>query len=159
MKNRPTQVYWKLNDSTRKNRYPLPMIGELINGLKKSKVLSNMDIQWGYNNVRIKEGDEWKAVFHITRGLFEPTVMFFRLCNSLATFQVFMNEIFAELIREGSVKVYMDDTLVSMDMMKEHQETNWRVFHILQENKLYREVWIWERGDWVPWGDHQKWLN
>jgi hypothetical protein len=74
---------------------------------------------------------------HTTRGLFEPTVMFFGLCNSQVTFQAFMNEIFAELIREGTVKVYMDNILVSMETMEEHQETNWRVFQILQENKLY----------------------
>jgi hypothetical protein len=100
-KNRPTQGYWKLNEFTRKNRYPLLLIRELINGLKKNKVLSKMDIQWGYNNIRIKKGDEWKATFHTKRGLFELTVMFFGLCNSLATFQAFMNEIFADLIREG----------------------------------------------------------
>jgi hypothetical protein len=51
-KNRPTQDYQKLNDSTRKNQYPLPMIGELIKGLKKSEVLLKMDIQWGYNNIK-----------------------------------------------------------------------------------------------------------
>jgi hypothetical protein len=124
MKNRPTQDYRKLNNSTRKNQYLLPMIGELVNGLKKRKVLLKIDIWWGYNNVRIKEGDEWKAMFHTTRGLFEPTVMLFGLCNSPETFQAFMNDIFAELIREGLVKVYIDDILVSTDTMEEHWETN-----------------------------------
>jgi hypothetical protein len=74
------------------------LIRELINGLKKSKVLSKMDVQWGYNNIRIKEGDKWKATFHTSSRLYEPTVMFFGLCNSLATFQAFMNEIFGNLI-------------------------------------------------------------
>jgi hypothetical protein len=68
-----------------------------------------MDVWWGYNNIRIKEGDEWKATFHTSSGLYELTVMFFGLCNSPATFQAFMNKIFADLIREGVVKVYMDD--------------------------------------------------
>ena len=53
-----------------------------------------MDIRWGYNNVRIKEGDEWKAAFRTNRGLFEPLVMFFGLTNSPATFQTMMNDIF-----------------------------------------------------------------
>jgi hypothetical protein len=105
MKSRPTQDYQKLNDSTRNNCYPLPLIGELINRLKKSKVLSKMDIWWGYNNIRIKEGNKWKAVFHTSSGLYELTVMFFGLCNSPVTFQAFMNEIFADLIREGVVKM------------------------------------------------------
>jgi hypothetical protein len=62
-KNRPTQDYWKLNDSTRKNQYLLPLIGELINGLKKSKVLSKVDVQWEYNNIRIKEAMSGKLHF------------------------------------------------------------------------------------------------
>jgi hypothetical protein len=76
-----------------------------------------MDIQCGYNNVRIRKATSGRLC---STPLFEPTVMFFGLCNSPATFQVFMNEIFVELIREGSVKVYMDDILVSMDTMEEH---------------------------------------
>jgi hypothetical protein len=103
----------------------------LINGLKKSKVLSKMDVWWGYNNIRIKEGDKWKAAFHTSSGLYEPTVMFFRLCNSPVTFQVFMNEIFVYLIRAGVVKVYMDDILVYMDTIEEHREVNQKVLQIL----------------------------
>ena len=51
-----------------------------------------MDIQWGYNNIWIKEGDAWKAAFRTNKGLFEPTVMFFGLTNSLAMFQAFVND-------------------------------------------------------------------
>ena len=65
----------------------------ILPGLKSSKVFSKMDIQWGYNNIQIKKGDEWKAVFRMNKGLFEPTVMFFGLTNSPATFQAFMNHI------------------------------------------------------------------
>ena len=78
---------------TIKNCYPLPLIQELIDKLKLSKVFSKMDIQWGYNNIWIKEGDEWKAAFRTNKGLFEPMVMFFGLTNSPATFQAFMNHI------------------------------------------------------------------
>ena len=74
-----------------------------------------MDIRWGYNNIRIKEGDEWKAAFRTNRGLFEPTVMFFGLTNSPATFQAFMNHILKPLIDNGHVIVYMDDILVFTD--------------------------------------------
>jgi hypothetical protein len=76
-------------------------------------------------------------MFHTLSGLYEPTVMFFGLCNSPATFQAFMNEIFADLIREGVVKVYMDDILVYTDTIEEHREVNRRVLQILRENKLY----------------------
>src|SRR3984957_6756862 len=76
---RPVQDYRKLNKATVKNHYPLPLIGELIDKLKGARVFSKLDVQWGYNNVRIKEGDEWKAAFRTNQGLFEPTVMFFGL--------------------------------------------------------------------------------
>jgi hypothetical protein len=69
---------------------------------------TKLDVRWGYNNVRICEGDEWKAAFHMNRGLFEPLVMYFGLTNSPATFQTMMNEIFQDLITEGVVSMYLD---------------------------------------------------
>ena len=90
---RPVQDYRKLNEFTVKNRYPLPLIQELIDKLKGAKIFTKMDIRWGYNNVRMKEGDEWKAAFRTNRGLFEPTVMFFGLTNSPAIFQGMMKQI------------------------------------------------------------------
>jgi len=71
-----------------------------------------MDIRWGYNNVRIKEGDKWKAAFTCKAGLFELTVMFFGLTNSPATFQAMMDDVFAEKIAQRWLKVYMDDLLL-----------------------------------------------
>ena len=71
---RPCQDYY---DWTIKNAYPLPLISELMDKLKGAKYFSKMDICWGYNNIRIREGDEWKAAFKTNQGLFKPTVMFF----------------------------------------------------------------------------------
>ena len=85
-KKRIIQDYQYLNSWTIKNNYPLPLISDLIDSIGKKKVFMKMDLQWEYNNVRIKEGDEWKAVFSMHEGLFEPMVMFFGLTNSLATF-------------------------------------------------------------------------
>ena len=90
---RPVQDYRKLNEMTIKNRYPLPLISKLIDKLSHAKVFSKMDVRWGYNNIQIKDGDEWKAAFRTNRGLFEPLVMFFGLTNSPATFQTMMNDI------------------------------------------------------------------
>ena len=122
---------------TIKNCYPLPLIQELIDKLKSSKVFSKMDIRWGYNNIRIKEGDEWKAAFRTNKGLFEPTVMFFGLTNSPATFQAFMNHILRDLINAGHVIVYMDDILVFTDTIEDHESIVQEVLCILQENNLY----------------------
>ena len=85
-KKRMVQNYWYLNSWTVKNNYLLPLISDLINSIRKKKVFTKMDLCWGYNNVRIKEGDEWKAAFLTSEGSFEPMVMFFGLTNSPATF-------------------------------------------------------------------------
>ena len=90
----------------------MPLIQELVDKLKGSRIFSKLDVRWGYNNVRIKEGDEWKAAFRTNRGLFEPTVMFFGLCNAPATFQAFVNTIFKELIHRDVVVIYLDDILI-----------------------------------------------
>ena len=69
--------------------------------LKKAKYFTKLDICWGYNNVRIKAGDEWKAAFVTNQGLFELNVMYFGLANSPSTFSALMNDIFKDLIILG----------------------------------------------------------
>jgi len=76
------QDYRALNAVTVKNRYPLPFISELVSQLRGAKYFTKLDVWWGFNNVCIKPGDEWKAAFHTNRGLFEPLVMFFGMTNS-----------------------------------------------------------------------------
>ena len=88
------QDYRKLNQVTIKDKTPLLLIGEVLNRLKEAKYFNKLDLIWGYNNIRIKEGDEWKAAFLTNKGLFEPQVMYFGLCNLPGTFQRIMNSIF-----------------------------------------------------------------
>ena len=83
----PSQDYRKLNAGAIKNTYPLPLILELLDKLKGTKYFTKINLQAGYNNVQIKDGDQWKAAFKTSRGLFELIVMFFGMCNSPATFQ------------------------------------------------------------------------
>jgi len=106
------QDYRVLNSMMVKNKYPLPLISELMSQLCRAKYFTKLDVHWGFNNVRIKPGDEWKAAFRTNRGLFKPLVMFFGMTNSLATFQTMMNDIFWNLIAEGIVVVYLDDILI-----------------------------------------------
>jgi len=110
---RPVQDYRRLNEWTIRNRYPLPLIPQLINRVRMKKLFTKFDVRWGYNNVRIKKGDEWKAAFITNEGLYEPMVMFFGMTNSPATFQAMMNAIFEDEIREGWLTVYMDDMLIT----------------------------------------------
>jgi len=109
---RPCQDYRYLNEKTVKNAYPLPNIPELMDQLRGAKYFSKFDIRLGYNNVRIRKGDEWKAAFVTNRGLFEPTVMFFGMCNSPATFQAMMDDILGNMKRKGYCIVYMDDIMI-----------------------------------------------
>ena len=85
-KKRIVQDYRYLNSWTIKNNYLLPLISDLIDSIGKKKVFTKIDLRWGYSNVRIKEGNEWKVAFSMPEGLFEPMVMFFGLTNSPVTF-------------------------------------------------------------------------
>ncbi len=134
---RPVQDYCKLNEMTIKNRYPLPLILELIDKLRGAKYFTKLDVRFGYNNVRIKEGDEEKAAFRTNRGLFEPTVMFFGLTNSPAIFQWMMDDIFHDLIGKGKVTIYLDDILIFSKDLGEHRQIMKRVLQRRRENKLF----------------------
>ena len=119
----PIQDHWQLNEWTIKNRYPLPLISKLIAWVQNAKIFTKVDVRWGYNNIHIKEGDEYKVAFITNQGLLEPTVMFFGLTNSPATFQTMMNAIFAPAIAEGWLIVYMDNILIATwDDPKFHEE-------------------------------------
>src|ERR1700674_337212 len=96
-----------------------------------------MDLQWGYNNLRIKEGDEWKAAFTTNRGSFEHTVMFFGLTNSPTSFQTMMNTILKDLIDQGHVIVYMDDILIFTKDLEEHRRIINEVLKRLKENDVF----------------------
>ena len=69
-----------------KNNYLLLLISDVIENIRTKKIFTKMDLRWRYNNVRIKEGDEWKTAFTTPKRSFEPTIMFFGLKNSPAIF-------------------------------------------------------------------------
>ena len=129
--------YCNLNDQTVKNNYLLPLITDLIDNMGSKKVFTKMDLRWGFNNMRIKEGDEWKGAFTTHMGSFEPTVMFFGMTNSPATFQVMMNEILRDLINEGKVATFVDYVLVGTETKKGHDEIVEEVLKRLEKNDLY----------------------
>ena len=87
--------------------------------------------------VRIKEGNKWNATFMMPEGLFEPTVMFFGLTNSPATFQAMMNKLLRDLINTEKVATFIDDVIVGMETEKGHDELVAEVIRRLEENNLY----------------------
>ena len=127
-----------MNEWTICNRYPLPLISELISRVQGASLFSKFDIRWGYNNVHIKEGDEWKAAFITNQGLFKPRVMFFGLTNSPTTFQTMMNAIFAEELLENWLTIYMDDILIhTADDVAAHREKVHEILQKLKHHDLY----------------------
>jgi len=129
--------YRNLNDQTVKNNYPLPLITDLIDNMGSKRVFTKMDLWWGFNNIRTKEGDEWKGAFMTYVGSFELTVMFFGITNSPATFQAMMNEILRDMINEGKVAAFVDDVLVGTETEEGYDEIVEEVLRRLEENNLY----------------------
>ena len=87
--------------------------------------------------MRIKEGDKWKVVFTTLEGSFEPTVMFFGLTNSPATFQTMMNELLRDLINTEKVVAFINDMIVGMENEEKHDELVAEIIKMLEENNLY----------------------
>ena len=130
------QDYRKLNQVTIKNKTPLPLIGEVINKLKKVRYFNKLDLIWRYNNVQIKEEDEWKAAFLMNKGLFKPQVIYFGLCNLPGIFQKMMNSIFRELLHEGVLVNYMDNFIIPAKTMEELEERTIRFLKIVEKHNL-----------------------
>ena len=134
------QNYRALNAVMIKNQYPILLISKLIIQLHGMKYFTKLDVCWGFNNVQICNGDEWKGAFCTNRRLFEPQVMFFGLTNSPATFETMMNDIFQDMIVEGVVCIYLDDILIFTKTLSEHWNIMWRVLECLWEYKLYLKL-------------------
>ncbi|KAH7556717.1 reverse transcriptase [Bipolaris maydis] len=127
----------RLNSVTRKNRYPLPLITELMDRLQGAKWFTKFDVREGFYRIRIKEGHEWMTAFKTKYGLFEYTVMPFGLTNAPATFQSVINNALHEYLGIF-VTAYLDDVLVySSGTREEHVEHVKKVLRKLKEYKLY----------------------
>jgi len=136
-KKQMVQDYRYLNKWMVKNNYPLPLISDIVENIGTKKVFTKMDLQWGYNNVWIKEEDKWKTAFTTPEGSFEPTMMFFRLTNSLATFQTMINKILQNLINTGKVVSFIDNVIIGTEEEKEHDELVEEMVRRLAENDFY----------------------
>ena len=137
------QDYRGVNKWTVRNRYPLPLIPELIAEVRDAFVFTKFDVEGGFNKVRIKDGDQHKAAFKTNYGLYEPMVMYFGLCNSPAIFQNMMNHIFQPLKDKWAKKgvkiiVYMDDILIATSTsLQDHRNATHDVLDLLQEHNLF----------------------
>ena len=129
--------YHNLNNQTVKNNYPLPLIMDLIDNIGSKQVFTKMDLQWGFNNIRIKERNEWKGAFTTHVGSFELTVVFFGITNSLAIFQAIMNEILRNIINKEKVAAFVNNMLIGTETEEGRDEIVEEVLKRLEENDLY----------------------
>ena len=136
-KKRMVQDYQYLNEQTVKNNYSLLLISDIIENIGTKKIFTKMDLKQGYNNVRIKERDEWKAALTTIEGFFEPTVMFFGLTNLPAMFQAMMNELLRDLINTGKVGSFINDIMVGTEAEEGHNELVEEILRRLEGNDLY----------------------
>ena len=128
--------YCRLSLLTKKNWYPLPLIGETLNWLFGAKIYTKLDIWVAYNRVQMKEGDEWKTTFQTWYGHYEYCMMPFGLANAPVTFQGFINFALQDLLDICCI-TYLDDILIYSDNDTEHVEHVWAILKHLQEYGLY----------------------
>jgi len=133
----PIQDYRPLNTITRKNAALIPLIPELIDKLLGAQFFTKLDVCWGYNNIHIWEGDEYKTAFKTPLGLFESCVMTFGLCNAPATFQTFMDTQFADFLATNKVVICLDDILIMATTLVELVKLTHRILQRLLDLDLY----------------------
>jgi len=125
-----------LNKIMKKDRYPLPLISDLLDSPRKARIYTKIDLRHAYHLIRIAEGDEWKTTFCTRYGAFKWSVMPFGLTNAPAAFQHFMNDVFSDLL-DVCVVVYLDDILIYSDDITQHRSHVKEVLKRLRKAGLY----------------------
>ena len=142
--------YRALNNVTIKNKYPLPRIEDLFDQLRGAKVFSKIDLQSGYNQIRVREQDIEKTAFATRYGHYEFMVMSFGLTNAPAYFMEAMNSMLHKYL-DDFVVVFIDDILIYSKTEEDHSRHLRIVLETLRKHKFYAklkkcEFWISEVG-------------
>jgi hypothetical protein len=140
--------YRSLNEVTIKNKYPLLRIEDPFDHMKRASVFSKIDLRSRYHQQKIRGSDIPMTAFHTRYGLYEYTVVSFRLTNAPAYFMYLMNKVFMEYL-DKFVIVFIDDILIFSKTVEEHEEHLRLVLEKLRSNQLYAkfskcEFWLTE---------------
>jgi hypothetical protein len=127
--------YQGLNAITRRNRYPLPLVNDLLEVIHGCKIFTKIDLKSAFNLLRVAAGDEWKTAFRTNEGLFEYLVMPFGLTNAPSAFQGFIQWVLREYLGVFCV-VYLDDILVFSQTQEEHDQ------HVLKSPACPQQSWF-----------------
>ncbi|EDN07425.1 hypothetical protein HCAG_03956 [Histoplasma mississippiense (nom. inval.)] len=128
--------YRGLNEITVKNRYPLPLISEILDRLAGAKIYTQLDLRDAYHRIRIRAGDEWKTAFRTRYGHFEYLVLPFGLTNAPATFQSYINKALSDILDVYCV-AYLDDIVIYSNTLDEHVAHVKNVLERLRRWRLY----------------------
>src|SRR4029077_12513343 len=131
--------YRGLNELTVKNKYPLPLLGELFDRVHGAKFFSKIDLRSGFHQIRVAEADIEKTAFRTRYGSYEYTVLPMGLCNAPSTFMRLMNETFRDLL-DRCVLAFLDDILIYSRTRKEHLQQARQVLDRLRQQKLYAKL-------------------
>ena len=128
-----------LNNVTVKNRYPLPLIPEMLDRLHKAKIFTKIDLRNAYHQVRVREGDEWKTAFRCREGHYEFRVCPMGVTNAPAVFQCFIHDILREYLDLICVGI-LDDVIIYSQNLAEHVPHVRSILAVLREHKLYAKI-------------------
>ncbi|KAL5510913.1 hypothetical protein ACEPAG_4670 [Sanghuangporus baumii] len=132
--------YRDINDATVSDPYPIPIMSVLPEKLEKGKFFFTLDMRSGYNNLQIREGDEWKAAFRVGNAVYKPKVMMFGMKNSPAVFQRFMNDNFKHWLRTEEALNYLDDLIGQAQTEEEHWKLLRAILQKCQELDIYLKI-------------------
>jgi hypothetical protein len=128
--------YRRLNSITVKNKFPMPLVDEILDELTGERYFSKLDFRSGFHQVRMALSDEYKTTFKTHQGHYQFKVMSFGLTDALATFQCIMNYILEPFLRKFVI-VFMDDILIYGRSLEEHANHVRQVLTVLQAHKFY----------------------
>jgi len=128
--------YRDLNKNTIKDRFPIPLVEDLINELHDSTIFSKIDLRAGYHQVKMHTAYIYKTTFRNHNGHFEYLVMPFGLTNAHATFQNLMNTVFQEFLRKFLL-VFFYDILIYCQSLDEHLPHLHKVFAVMRSNQMF----------------------